>query len=643
MKRKMFVILIVLCSALAATTYSGAHEEEQKTFDAQPKEIIETILLPEPQIFGGRPLMEALRDRQSKRTFSNKKFSPQALSNLLWAAFGSNRPGSTMRTAANIQGLKLYLAMENGLFLYEPQGHQLQLLIAEDLREATVLPIHWRGYASAAPLNIVYVASPSNEGFSYTVTGLVAQNVYLYCASEAMVTVVRGSYPQNLKDVLKLPVNQMITVCQTVGYNKFQHSLYFPYVTIEGNEETEVAVINTGDQPLTGVLKAFNEQGMEVINRPNMLGTGMTIDLAPGERRELDVSRDFPGYAPYIKYLIYMTDSEDCTGYARVYSAGRYRAAIPATRDVNTGDMYVSRIASDQNWSTRICLVNTTMSTKESLIEFDSGTSTLITLLPNTYYSTIIADLFGGEKQPDISSAIIRNGDGIVGTALLGSSTQLCGLLIEDNTTTSISFPHVPNTETWSSELTAFNPLGEACTITIFTYDRLGNSLAPTAFIVEPYKSYRGVVGTDIALPVETAWVTLEGTSPFTAFESFFRKDGGDLAAYSGVVSNGKEGVFSKLESLRWTGIALANLENGEATVTLTAYNDAGTVVATQIITVAGHGQVVGAPERLFTQDITSATYVAYNSDKDLAGFQLNGSPNNAMLDALSADVVMPE
>ena len=73
--------------------------------------------------------------------------------------------------------------------------------------------------------------------------------------------------------------------------------------------------------------------------------------------------------------------------------------------------------------------------------------------------------------------------------------------------------------------------------------------------------------------------------------------------------------------------------------VTLTAINDSGTVVATQIITIAGHGRIVDAPERLFTQNITSATYVTYDSNNELAGLQLKRAPNNTMLDALSAEV----
>jgi hypothetical protein len=60
---------------------------------------LKPIQLPKPQTDIGRPLMQVLKDRGSTRTFSSEKLPVQALSNLLWAAFGVNRPESGKRTA----------------------------------------------------------------------------------------------------------------------------------------------------------------------------------------------------------------------------------------------------------------------------------------------------------------------------------------------------------------------------------------------------------------------------------------------------------------------------------------------------------------------------------------------------------------
>ena len=93
------------------------------------------IDLPKPQMEGGKPLMQALKDRQTAREFSTEKLPIQTLSNLLWAAFGINRPESGKRTApsaVNWQEIDIYVAMADGTYLYDAKAHRLQLVVAED-------------------------------------------------------------------------------------------------------------------------------------------------------------------------------------------------------------------------------------------------------------------------------------------------------------------------------------------------------------------------------------------------------------------------------------------------------------------------------------------------------------------------------
>ncbi len=42
------------------------------------------VILPAPQTDGGRPLMQALKERKSTREFSAEKVPAQVLANLLW-------------------------------------------------------------------------------------------------------------------------------------------------------------------------------------------------------------------------------------------------------------------------------------------------------------------------------------------------------------------------------------------------------------------------------------------------------------------------------------------------------------------------------------------------------------------------------
>jgi SagB-type dehydrogenase family enzyme len=188
----------------------------------------EIIKLPAPKTDGGMPLMQALKERKSGREFSAKKLPMTTLSNLLWAAWGINRPDGhrTAPSARNSQEIDVYVAMDNGLYLYEPKQHQLQKILAEDIRATTGT----NGYVKDAALNLVYVADLARanlkdpeaiEFYSGADTAFLAQNVYLFCASEGLATVVRGSINRpELAKIMKLRSDQKITLAQSVGYPK---------------------------------------------------------------------------------------------------------------------------------------------------------------------------------------------------------------------------------------------------------------------------------------------------------------------------------------------------------------------------------------------------------------------------------------
>jgi len=190
---------------------------------------LKPVELPAPQTTGGMPLMQALKARHSTREFSSRKLPLQVLSNLLWAAFGVNRSDSGKRTAPsamNWQETDIYVATAEGLYVYDAKGNKLNPILAEDVRAATGT----QPYVGEAPVNLVYVAdlakirhASSEELTFYTSadSGLIAQNVYLFCASEGLGVVVRGSINRPaLAKIMRLRSNQKITLAQTVGYPK---------------------------------------------------------------------------------------------------------------------------------------------------------------------------------------------------------------------------------------------------------------------------------------------------------------------------------------------------------------------------------------------------------------------------------------
>ena len=185
-----------------------------------------TIPLPKPNTTGGMPLMQALSARQSGREFSPEKLSLQALSNLLWAAYGVNRPDGrrTAPSASNRQTIDVYAALLEGVYLYNAKEHRLDLVVPGDLRAATGL----QPFVAQAPLNLVYVADYAKMAempeltktlYSAVETGSIGQNVYLYCASEGFSTVIRAMVNRDaLAKTLNLRPDQKIMLSQTVGY-----------------------------------------------------------------------------------------------------------------------------------------------------------------------------------------------------------------------------------------------------------------------------------------------------------------------------------------------------------------------------------------------------------------------------------------
>ena len=181
------------------------------------------IALPKPSNTGGKPLMQALNERATNRSIADQPLSLEHLSNLLWAATGVNRPDGRMTapTASNNHEIEVYVFLRDGVYLYDVKNHALIFKLSGDHRAAAA-----RQGAPSGVL-LVYVANFSRmsrysdenkEFYSATDTGFVSQNVYLYCASEGLATVVLGMVNRlAIMELLGLE-NAKVTLGQPVGY-----------------------------------------------------------------------------------------------------------------------------------------------------------------------------------------------------------------------------------------------------------------------------------------------------------------------------------------------------------------------------------------------------------------------------------------
>jgi SagB-type dehydrogenase family enzyme len=192
-------------------------------------EDLKPIILVKPQMDSGRMLMHVLKDRKSSRLYSPRKLPIRVLSTLLWSAYGVNRPlsgGRTVPSAHKWYAIDVYVATADGLYLYDPLQHILKPIDRQDIRGLTGT----QKFVKDVPVNLIYVSNFSRmpdtdndqkEFYSAVSTGFISQNVYLYCASEGLATVVRATIDRApLAKAMKLRDDQMIILTQSVGYPK---------------------------------------------------------------------------------------------------------------------------------------------------------------------------------------------------------------------------------------------------------------------------------------------------------------------------------------------------------------------------------------------------------------------------------------
>ena len=176
------------------------------------------IQLPAPQKTGGKPLMEALNLRQTTREFSAKELDMQTLSNLLWAAYGFNRPDKrVVPSANNKQEVDLYVRLQSGIYFYDAQANVLIQKVTGDHRKS----MGKQDFVWDAPLNLFLVGNSEISGSYQIDSGFIVQNVYLFCASEDLAVVIRGYFDaKEIHELMNFTDKQVVVITQTVGYKK---------------------------------------------------------------------------------------------------------------------------------------------------------------------------------------------------------------------------------------------------------------------------------------------------------------------------------------------------------------------------------------------------------------------------------------
>ena len=202
-KRILALFCLIPALTLAALTFTPvrALAETSKVMD-----------LPAPDKTGGKPFMQTLAERCSTRSFTDAPLSAQDLSNLLWAVWGINREDGrhTAPTAKNKQEVAVYAALPDGVWLYNPVKHNLELYLAKDVRGAI---------SAESPLVLLYAAPADDESAGFHI-GSLYQNAGLYCASAGLGSVVKATGAEEADKLLALKNGYKVMIVQPVGHPK---------------------------------------------------------------------------------------------------------------------------------------------------------------------------------------------------------------------------------------------------------------------------------------------------------------------------------------------------------------------------------------------------------------------------------------
>jgi hypothetical protein len=231
MNRRKFIKIVPSVAVLtgSTSTYTLHMNQFQK---------LQEIVLPKPEYEGGKSVLASLLERKTTRTISSKELPMQVISNLLWAAFGVNREkagfgkkGRTAPSASNSQEIDLYVALPNGVYIYEAINHNLLPVAEGDFRARS-----GRRGAATAPVSIFYIVDltrydqgPSQpdraigdpevqKSYYFTDTGFIAQNVYLYAASFGLAAWFHNCDKENTTREFNLKPTQRVLFAQSVGY-----------------------------------------------------------------------------------------------------------------------------------------------------------------------------------------------------------------------------------------------------------------------------------------------------------------------------------------------------------------------------------------------------------------------------------------
>lgn len=206
------------------TIFAGFNIESQTSRNSQQKESPMIKALPKYSI-GGMSLEATILARRSVRKFSSEKLSENAISSLLFSAYGitdEKKGFHSVPSAGATFPLEVYLVTSEGIEKYKPKGHFLEKIKDGDFREKLSQACLGQDFIAQAPISIVLTGVYERTTYRYGERGIryvhmeaghVAQNISLQAVSLGLGAVCVGAFHD--KEVEEL-----------IGCNKREKALY---------------------------------------------------------------------------------------------------------------------------------------------------------------------------------------------------------------------------------------------------------------------------------------------------------------------------------------------------------------------------------------------------------------------------------
>ncbi|MFX1595350.1 MAG: SagB/ThcOx family dehydrogenase [Promethearchaeota archaeon] len=189
------------------------------------------IQLPKPKLIGEKSLEECIYQRESVRSYKERNFEIEKVSQILWATQGMKGYKRTVPSAGATYPLEIYLTLKDkGFFHYNPKKHSIDLINDKDL-SIKLAEASWDQYFIAeAYLNIIicaiYERTTQRYGergirYIFIEVGHCAQNVHLEACALGLSSVPIGAFEDyKVKKVLDLPKKIEPLYIIPIGYPK---------------------------------------------------------------------------------------------------------------------------------------------------------------------------------------------------------------------------------------------------------------------------------------------------------------------------------------------------------------------------------------------------------------------------------------